>query len=170
MKSENSMEAAAPKTDEMFMFEMDMVTSIKVDALDEFIVGLNIGEVEKQDLQEWRYLAERAYLEGQFDYAVAILRATTRASGYTCKFLGALPHARRRTAQLAASRHRAEYARGRKVTEGQSTMHDWDKVAKRVDGLRSAGVPEHKLASQIEEILGIPARTFRAWIKNKNGN
>lgn len=105
------MEANHPKYDDMFAFEMMAYAFVDVHQLDEQIAKMAIDDSARWDLQEWRKLAEKAYLDGQVEYAAALIKATYCTAVYAFHSLEAYPMARARKKQLTANKENSQKPR-----------------------------------------------------------
>lgn len=100
-----------------YAMEMDLVGFIQMDLLDDLLARIDLAPESKAQLQEWRYLSEKAYNEGHFEYALALAQALKCTAIYAHQSQAAFPLARakirnkeRRVEALnkvRAERHRA---------------------------------------------------------------
>lgn len=114
------------KPNEMFVFEMKMYGFVNVEDVDDLIAILDMGEESVQQLREWRYLAERAYNDGQIDLSVALIRLTLCTAVYARESKAAFPPAR---AKIAHKKTRQKVIKEKALPERHKAEKWWHEKA-----------------------------------------
>lgn len=144
-----------------YVLEMDLVGFIQVGLLDDLLERIDLDPESKAQLREWRYLSEKAFNEGHFEYALALAQALKCTTIYANQSLVAFP--------LARTKVRHKETRSASLDKVRSERH---KAAK---SWHSAAVKHHQMGKSGEwisrNVPGAPSKSaVNRYLKNNGAS